>query len=197
MCLTLNLKPTQNMPDTRIEDTDLMRKLVEGDRNSLGIIYDRYAGFVYRTAYRFLFNEEDARDITQSVFISLMQSAGRYRPEAKFTTWLYRITVNRCLNYKSSAHRRFRIREKENETLNIVKAPEEERPDLALERKKRIKRLENALLRLPERQRIAVILKRFEEMSYDEIALTLRCSKSSVESLLYRARQSLKKYFSE
>jgi len=185
------------MSDTRIEDKDLMRKLAEGDRDSLRILYDRYAGFVHRTAYRFLFNEEDARDITQSVFVTLMQSPFRYRADAKFTTWLYRVTVNRCLNHKFSAKQRFRIKKKENEAIDLAPAPEEKNPDRLLERKRRMKRLEDALLRLPERQRIAVILKRFEEMSYGEIAFILGCSKSSVESLLYRARQSLKKYLSE
>jgi len=168
---------------------ELMRSVAAGDRQALKVIYERHAGFVFRIAYRFLFDEEDARDITQSVFVTLMQTAHRYKPEAKFTTWLYRVVVNRCLNHRSRASSRLR------DLLEKVPAPEEGRPDRRMERAEQMARLQKALLRLPERQRMALVLKRFEEMSYEEIAEALGCSKSSVESMLFRARRSIRRFF--
>ncbi len=169
-----------------------MRDLAAGDRQALRILYDRHAEFVFRTAYRFLLDEEDARDITQSVFVTLMQAARRYRPEAKLTTWLYRIVVNRCLNHRSKASYRLRADSDELDQLENVPAPDEVRPDRLVELAGQRDLLRAALIRLPERQRAALILKHFEDMSYKEIAEILGCSKSSVESLIFRARRSLK-----
>ena len=174
-----------------------MRSVAGGDRQVLKVLYERHAGFVFRTAYRFLFDEEDARDITQSVFVTVMQTAHRYKPEAKLTTWLYRVVVNRCLNHRSRASHRLRGPQNEHDHLERVPAPEEGQPDRLMERAGQMARLRDALLQLPERQRMALVLKRFEEMSYEEIAEALGCSKSSVESLLFRARQSSKKFFRE
>ncbi|MBN2195344.1 MAG: RNA polymerase sigma factor, partial [Polyangiaceae bacterium] len=72
-------------------DVTLMERLVEGDRQALRILYERHAESVYRVAVRFLGNTEDARDVTQSVFVAITDSAARFRPEAKLTTFIYRI----------------------------------------------------------------------------------------------------------
>ena len=177
-----------------IDDKQLMMSVADGDREALRVLYERHADFVFRIAYRFLFDEEDARDITQSVFVTLMQTAHRYKPKAKLTTWLYRVVVNRCLNHRSKASHRLRVAPDKHDPLERIPAPEEEQPDRILERARRMSGLRDALLQLPERQRMAVVLKRFEEMSYEEIAEALGCSKSSVESLLFRARRSLKRF---
>lgn len=180
-----------------IDDNHLMQELAAGDRRALGILYERHAGLVFRTAYRFLMDEQDARDITQSVFVTLMQSAHRYKPGAKLTTWIYRIVVNRCLNHRSRASRRLRGSQKEHDRLEQIPAPSRERPDRLVERALQRARLQAALLRLPRRQRMALLLKLFDEMTYEGIAETLGCSKNSVESLLFRARQSLRKFLSK
>lgn len=180
-----------------LDSKELMRRVAAGDRRALKVLYERHAGFVFRTAYRFLFDEEDARDITQSVFVTVMQTAHRYKPEAKLTTWLYRVVVNRCLNHRSRAGSRLRGPQNGHDLLERVPAPEEGRPDRLMERAGQMARLRDALLQLPKRQRMALILKLFEEMSYEEIAEALGCTKSSVESLLFRARQSIKKFLRE
>jgi len=179
------------------ESKELMRSVAAGDRQALKVIYERHAGFVFRIAYRFLFDEEDARDITQSVFVTLMQTAHRYKPEAKLTTWLYRVVVNRCLNHRSRASSRLRDLQNQRDLPEKVPAPEADQPDRRMERAEQMARLRDALLQLPERQRMALVLKRFEEMSYEEIAEALSCSKSSVESMLFRARRSIRKFFSD
>jgi len=179
------------------DDNSLMRAVAAGDRGALRALYERHAGFVYRTAYRFLFDPEDARDITQSVFVTVLESAHRYEPCARLTTWLYRIVANRCLNHKSKADRRLRGSAEEQDRLEQLPAPEAEQPDQRLESDRRQARLRAALLRLPRRQRLALVLQRFEGMRYEQIAQILGCSKSSVESMLYRARQALKRDLSE
>jgi RNA polymerase sigma-70 factor (ECF subfamily) len=168
-----------------------MRDLAAGDRQALGVLYERHASLVFRTAYRYLGDEEDALDITQSIFVTLLQSAHRYRPDARFTTWLHRVVANRCLNHRSRASQRLRDPRDAHERIEHVPAPEDGRPDRLHERARQRARVQAALLRLPERQRMAVVLRRFEEMSYEEIANALGRSKSSVESLLFRARRSL------
>ncbi len=179
------------------EDNELMKDVAARDRQAVKILYERHVEFVFRVAYTFLFDEDDARDITQSVFVALMESAHRYSPAAKFTTWLYRIVANRCLNHRSKARRRLRGSQPDRDILEQIPASEEARPDRCLERAERVARVRRALLKLPERQRLAVVLRHFEEMRYEEIATALGCSKRSVESLLFRARQSLRTILSE
>jgi RNA polymerase sigma-70 factor (ECF subfamily) len=174
-----------------------MQDLAAGDRQALRVLYERHAEFVFRTAYRYLGDKEDALDITQSIFVTVMQSAHRYRPDGKLTTWLYRVVVNRCLNHRSRASHRLRGSRDEHDRIEQVPAPEEGRPDRLVERSRQRARVQAALLRLPQRQRMAVVLKRFEEMSYEEIAGALGCSRSSVESLLFRARRSLERLLRE
>jgi len=168
-----------------------MAGLAAGDLDSLGLLYRRHADFVFRIAYRFLHNEEEAQDITQSVFVTLMQSARKYRPEAKVTTWIYRIVVNRCLNHRSRVKGRKSVSSNAPSPLETASAPAWEQPDHLVERAEQAARLREALLGLPKRQRIALLLRMDDELSYAEIAATLDCSRSSVESLLFRARSAL------
>jgi RNA polymerase sigma-70 factor (ECF subfamily) len=178
-----------------MDDSTLMRRLAKGDRQALRVLYERHAEFVHRVAYRFVGNEEDARDITQSVFVTMMECAHRYHPEAKLTTWIYRVVVNRCLNQRSKASRRLRTFLSDRD-LEEIPASEEIRPDRIVDRTEQRARLLTAIHELPERQRMALILRRFEGQSYQAIASALGCSKKSVESLLVRARKSLARHFS-
>jgi RNA polymerase sigma-70 factor (ECF subfamily) len=181
---------------TTRDDSTLMEELAAGDREALRVLYERHAEFVHRVAYRFLDNVADARDITQSVFITIMQSAPRYRPESKLTTWIHRIVVNRCLNHRAKASHRLNTTLSDRD-LEGIPASEENRPDRIMDRAEQRARLLAAMRELPERQRMALILSRFEGQSYEEIARALHCSKKSVESLLVRARRSLAKHFSK
>jgi RNA polymerase sigma-70 factor (ECF subfamily) len=178
------------------DDRTLMGHVAAGDRQALRVLYERHVGFVYRVALRFLGDAEDARDITQSVFVTIMQSAHRYRPEAKPTTWIYRVVVNRCLNHRSRASRRLRASLSDRD-LEALPASQEDQPDRMLDRAEQRGRLLFAIRELPERQRMALILSRFEGQRYEEIAGVLGCSKKSVESLLVRARRSLSRHLSK
>jgi len=176
-----------------LDDATLMKDLKAGDRRALRVLYERHAELVFRTAYRFTFDEEEARDITQSVFVTLMESARSYEPRAKLTTWLYRVVVNRCLSHRSAARIRLRVSGDDPDQLDKVSASEETQPDRLLDQARKTQRLREALRQLPERQRIALTLKLLEELSYEEIAEIMSCSRGTVESLLFRARRSLSK----
>lgn len=180
-------------------DEELLKAVAEKDRNAFGEIMQRYQTRVYRLAYRFTGSRDSAAELVQEIFFKVYLAAPRYRPEARFFTWLYRIAANHCLNYK---------RELKTSPLHqTIESPEPYR-DLAadhaargtqldlLEGQERARAVRQALDRLPERQRMALILLRFEDRSYREIAQTLECSVAAVESLVHRAMEALKGYLS-
>jgi RNA polymerase sigma-70 factor (ECF subfamily) len=180
-------------------DWELMRLTADGDMAAFKRLVEKYQHAVINLAFRFLGSRDEAEDIAQEVFIQVYKTASKYRPEASFATWLFRIATNMCLN--ELRHRK-RIREvplepssgdSERSTIMEVPAPEGTRPDVQLEQGERNRIIQESLEVLPPNQRMAVILKRFEGLSYQEIADVLDTSVSAVESLLFRAKQTLKK----
>lgn len=171
-------------------DEDLMAAVAAGERHALGVLYDRHAERVHSVAWRYLGNPADAADATQAVFLGLIDGARHFRPEARFTTWLYRVTVNRCLTLRTTAYarRRTTLDDAQMAQLPDLAGSIENRAD---ERELR-DRVRAALDRLPERQRMAIVLSRYEGLSYEEIAQALECSIPSVESLIFRAREALR-----
>jgi RNA polymerase sigma-70 factor (ECF subfamily) len=139
-------------------------------------------------------NRAKAKDLAQEVFVRVWQAAKNYKPKAKFSTWIYRIAVNLCLNELKSVKRRRLI------PLGTEEKPDSEYPtpsdvsqspeDLLLA-KERSRQISEALQSLPENQRMALILKRYDNLSYDEIGKVMGCSVSAVESLLVRAKKNL------
>jgi RNA polymerase sigma-70 factor, ECF subfamily len=174
---------------TDARDAELMARTGEGDRAAGHELYVAHRDAVYATALRFLGDEAAARDVTQEVFVSLLTHGGSYRPTARFSTYLRRVTVNRCINERASARHSGRV-EASGPVLDDV-ASGEPGADALRERAETEAGVRAAVAALPERQRMAVILARFEGLSYEEIAEALDCSVSSVESLLFRARQKL------
>ncbi len=183
-------------------DWDLMRRTAEGDMAAFKQLVERHQRGVINLAHRFLDNREEAEDAAQEVFLRVLKAASKYRPEAMFTTWLYRIAANMCLN---ELRRRKRVQEVSLESSDQydekrsgagIVAPEETRPDMNMEREERNRIIQESLDTLPPNQRMAVILRRFEDLSYEEIAEVLHVSVSSVESLLFRAKQTLRKKLS-
>lgn len=183
--------------DVQPDDDALMRRLAAGERAALEALYRRHAGRVFATAYHFLLDEQDACDITQAVFAGLERAAHRYRARGRFAAWLRRVVVNRCLNHRARAERRLRRAGPADDALAGLAAPERERPDRRAEQRQQMDRLRRALLRLPARQRLALILKRFDDLSYAEIATALDCSPAAVESLLHRARRRLQRLLAD
>jgi RNA polymerase sigma-70 factor (ECF subfamily) len=170
-------------------DDELMARAAEGERAAWNALYVRHRDRVFRIALRFLGDEPTARDVTQDVFISLFAHARSYRQSGSFPGYLRRMTVNRCVNARASAHAAHRVSSSEAALRDIAdRSPD---PEARLQHEQTAAAVRAAIAELPPRQRMAVVLSRFEGLSYEEIASALECSISSVESLLFRARQAL------
>jgi len=175
---------------------ELMARIARGDEDAFEILVNRHQTSILNLVYRFIGDRTQAKDLAQEVFMRVWQSAKSYEPKAKFTTWIYRITANLCFNELKSARRKkwfsFNWSDEDGEhtfeeTLSD-NAPSAE--DLLLE-KERSRQISDALQSLPDNQRMALVLKRYDDLSYQEIAQVIGCSVSAVESLLVRAKRTL------
>ena len=189
-----------NQPDESTPSEDLMARVAQGDKSVFETLVKRHQGAVLNIIYRFIGDRHKAEDLAQEVFLRVWQAASRYRSTAKFTTWIYRITANLCLNELKSASRRkltyFSSSGKGENTEDQyleLQAHEGQTPEDALIMSEMQRQVSSALQRLPANQRLAVILKRYDNLSYKEIARILDCSVSAVDSLLVRAKRNLGK----
>jgi RNA polymerase sigma-70 factor (ECF subfamily) len=172
------------MPD-RATDDELMARIAKGDEEAFRELVLRWEDRVFAFCLRSLGSRGDAEDLSQETFIRVYRSARRYRPRGRFTAWLFRIAGNLCRN----AIRRQRPA---HEITTDLPAPETDRPDITLQRKEFARAVREAVACLPDRQRIAVVLRRYEGFSYQEIAEALDTTVSAVESLLHRASERLR-----
>jgi RNA polymerase sigma-70 factor (ECF subfamily) len=139
-------------------------------------------------------NPSEAEDIAQQVFLRLWRHAKRYRPEAKFTTYLFTITRNLVFNETRRLSRRKEVSadEREENSHTLIEADPVRQPDNELLQDELRREVDKAIAALPDAQRLAVVLRRYEQMPYEEIAVVLDLSVSAVKSLLFRARTTLK-----
>jgi len=184
--------------DNALSDEELMGRIARSDEHAFEILVRRHQRRILNLIYRSIGDRMQAEDVAQEVFLRIWRAAEDYEPKAKFTTWVYRIAVNLCLDTLKSAHQKQSFvhphvnsdHPDENDELLFRhgSAPSPEELLLAAEESRRIFA---ALKSLPTNQRLAVILKKFDGLSYDEIGRILGCSKSAVESLLVRAKRNL------
>ena len=174
---------------------DLLAKTAEGDELAFEILVQKHQTSVLNLIYRYVGDRTRAKDLAQEVFLRIWRAAGSYEPKAKFTTWIYRITVNLCLNDLKSANKKklplSRGAIEESQTLNEEIADVSPSAEDVLLAEERSRQISKALQSLPENQRMALILKRYDNFSYNEIANIMDCSVSAVESLLVRAKRNL------
>lgn len=182
-----------------MSDTEIINQLRQGNEAAFRMLVEHYQKMVVNTCFGMVHNREDAEDIAQDVFVEVYRSIQNFRADAKLSTWLYRIAVNRSLNYirDNKKHRWFQSFENEVETKNRqllqIESSEADQPAFELENKQRATILHEAIRTLPENQKVAFTLSKYEELSYQEIAEVMELSVSSVESLLFRAKKNLQK----
>lgn len=176
-------------------DEELMSQFAGGDMPALEGIFTRYKKPVFNFALRFLANRAEAEDVASDVFFAVINGKYHYTPSAKFSTWLFTVTRNACIsrirNSKKFFSLWFKSEEGDDQEIQLpdhtLPAPEQ------LIKKEQSVIIERALARLPLGQREAIILKEFQDMSYQEIAKVLNCSLANVKILIFRGRENLRR----
>ncbi len=176
------------------DDQALVAAFVAGDRQALAELFRRYRRSVYEIAYRYTSNREDALEVTQEVFLKVIENASEFRRGARFSTWLYRIAVNQSIDYLRRRKRRsFAPLEGEGFQARGTRAD----PVLEAEKTELQERVNEALWKLSEKHRDVLVLHTLEHLSYAEIAKIVGCSVGTVMSRLFYARKRLAELLGE
>lgn len=172
----------------------LMALVKTGDHRAFEELVGLHQNSLIGTAMRLLGNLDDAHDLVQQVFVRIWKSAPRYEPTAKFTTWMFTILRNLAFNeYRRRGRHPVQSLEADAEEFgHQIQDPDTASPDEGALQNELERAIDEAILSLPETQRIAVSLRRFEDLPYEEIAEILNMSLSAVKSLLFRARNDLR-----
>ncbi len=189
----------QGRSEEDAEDVRLMGLVAGGDTSAFEKVVERHQALVAGTAARMLGSNSDVEDIAQQVFIRVWKSARRYVPRAKFTTWLLKITRNLVFNELRRAKRRAQIPLQSDPDAEEIQLKDETNsaPDASLLEDELQQAIEEAIMQLPESQRMALVLRRYEQLSYEQIAGVLDLSVPAVKSVLFRARTELRSRLSK
>jgi len=183
-----------------VQDIDLINRIKNDNQDAFKVLIDKYKHSVFSISFGFLHDKTQADDVVQDVFIKFWEKRKEFKLQAKFSTWLYRVTSNMCINIvkrnkfsivfssiknnydKKETYFEQHIEDDESKTIEQT------------EKQRHIKlALKTAIDNLPKRQRIAFVLNKYQDFSYKEIADIMELSLSSIESLLFRAKKNLQK----
>jgi len=188
--LTAGETPSEATPTPRDAAQAAIEACKRGEREAFDQLVVRYQRGVYRLCYRYVNNHEDANDLTQEVFLRAWRAIGRFRGRSAFSTWLYRIGVNACLNFRAAR-----------------RPPAQELPDTVadpgvgaaerVENDEQARRVREAVGRLPEKQRATLILKIYHELTHQEVAQILGSTVGTVKANLFHALGNLRKLVAE
>src|SRR4051812_43061671 len=179
-------------------DVQLMLDVKAGDELSFELLLRKYRSPLVHFLYRMVGDAATAEDLAQEVFLRVYRARKQYAPSAKFTTWMFRIATNVALNERRDGrHRQMEISidqtaEREDELPALEVADHQPGIERELMERDRAETIRRALSGLPEKQRIAVLLHKYQEMDYGEIGRVLGCSESALKSLLFRAYETLR-----
>jgi len=179
-------------------DQELIDGILRQERKACQHLVEQYQHMVIKTAFYFIGNMQDAEDLSQDIFVDLIHSVKSFRGASTLQTWIYRITVNKSINFVKRKQRRdifIRLESLFSNSQKHEEFPFEEPAEkqTVYEQKEQHEMLHAAINRLPENQRIAFVLAQFDQQSYRQIAEIMKLSLSSVESLIHRARVNLQK----
>lgn len=194
-------KSQENKSASKLEDYDLIDNAIKGDQSAYDRLMKKYYKLVYNLIYRMIYNKEDVEDLTQEAFIKAFNSLEKFDHQFAFSTWLYKIASNNCIDY---------LRKKKLNTISIDKEIDSEDEDLRFEipdndykpdrnildtEKKKI--LEDAIASLPEKYKTVILLRHQDEMEYEEIAQKLNIPLGTVKAHIFRGRELLNKYLKD
>jgi len=180
-----------------MDEAQLIKGIQQGDRKSFQTLVETYQRMVVNTCLGIVHNQDDAEDLAQDVFLEIFRTAGNYRGEAKLSTWLYRIATNRSLNLIRNKKRKGFFQSLEEAFTggrnrnNEISEYHSDQPDRNITDQQRSDLLHRAIDQLPEKQRTAFTLNKYEELTYQQIAEIMEISLASVESLIHRAKKNL------
>lgn len=186
-----------------MNDSELIKEVLSGNTNVFKYLVDKYSSIVFRTCLGYVHCKEEAEDLTQEVFISAYKSLDKFKGEASFSTWLFRIAVNKSINHLRGKHigifRRIftdpYTSDIKNEYHNVKSS--ELTPEERLIENEKSGKIRKALSQLPENQRSAIVLSKYNDLSQKEIADILNKTEGAVEALIQRAKGNLRKYLNE
>jgi RNA polymerase sigma-70 factor (ECF subfamily) len=194
-------EPEPSPPGAYADDPGVRAMLAwqAGDEASFDELVELYSGQVYALLTRFLGRKASREDLVQEVFLRVIRARDRYQPTARFSTWLYRIVFNLAVNetQRVSGNEPFSLDQPlragdEGGSLGELEIGPVETPSEGLEREDVVHAVRSAIARLPEQQRMALILAKYHDTPYVEIALVLGSSEKAIKSLVHRARESLR-----
>ncbi len=181
-------------------DNEIIKDILDGNKDAFRFLVERYQKSVFRTAMGFLHDRDEAGDLSQDIFIQAYLSLARFRGESAFSTWLYRITLNACLNKtrKSPFQKIFRLFENTPgaDREIFLSSVDSTDPEDIMIRNENAELVRKALDSLPENQRIAIVLSKYDDLPQREIAEIMKTSEGAVESLLQRAKKNLREKLS-
>ncbi|PYG88143.1 RNA polymerase sigma-70 factor (ECF subfamily) [Ruminiclostridium sufflavum DSM 19573] len=176
-----------------VSDLNILKEYRKNSRKGLELVYDRYRKYVYAIAYHYSGNKEDALDITQEVFISVFKAMDGFKEQYSLLPWIKKITVNKCLNFLRSRKESLSLNETTDsgdELQNIILSKEFTENTVVCKDTKKV--LEEAIQRLPDKERMAVLLRHMKQMKYEEIAKTMKLPPGTVKTLIHKGRKAIK-----
>ena len=183
-----------------MQEKDLIAGLLEGNEKSFEQLVDQYQEMIGNVCVGFVQNQTEAEELTQDVFVEVFQSVQKFQGNSKLSTWLYRIAVNKSINLVNHKKRKRQIN-KVSMFFGFGEGKEKDFKDHGyrsaeenMENEEVKKALEQALAKLPENQRTAFVLRKYEELSYTEMSEIMEVSVSAIESLIHRASKNMKKH---
>jgi RNA polymerase sigma-70 factor (ECF subfamily) len=176
-------------------DEDLVLRVQQGDKSAYDLLVIKYQHKIVQLVNRYVKDPSESQDVAQEAFIKAYRALGSFRGESAFYTWLYRIAINTAKNYLMSRSRRnvdMQIDVQDAEVYeNLPQLHGQETPERELLSREIVETIKSAIAKLPEEMRVAIMLREFEGMSYEEIAQAMDCPVGTVRSRIFRAREAI------
>jgi len=186
-----------------MSDSEVIQQVLQGNRDLYRLLVEKYQAMVFRTCMGFVHNKDDADDLSQEVFIQAYQSLSKFGGKSSFSTWIYRIAVNASLNKTRKSSRNYIFQRIDSMFSGdkgsgiFLISPETDGPENLMIRSEHHEWLQKALDSLPENQRTAIVLSKYEDLPQKQIAEIMDTTEGAVEALIQRAKANLRKKLSD